>query len=141
MLQGPVLLVDDEPQVRSLVRAVLSKHGFQIVEADDGLSAWTTVQELQGAISLIVSDYSMPRLNGAALASRAKRNFPPSPYSFSRATRMRAIAFPAMPFLPSLLCRPYSLKPFIAYAGRTHRGNYALDSATLGAPDVDGRLT
>src|SRR5260370_1443045 len=118
MFQGPVLIVDDEPQVRSLIRAVLSKHGFQIVEADDGLSAWTTVQELQGAISLIVSDYSMPRLNGLALASGAKRNFPPSPYSFSRATRMRAIAFPAMPFSPGLLCRPHSLKPFIAYAGR-----------------------
>jgi len=40
---------------------------------------------------------------------------------------MRTIAFPAMPFSQSLLCRPYSLKRFIAYAGRTHRGNYALD--------------
>lgn len=55
----PVLIVDDEPQVRSLIRTVLSKHGFRVVEARDALSALTAVQELDGAISLMVSDYSM----------------------------------------------------------------------------------
>ncbi len=108
MLQGPVLLVDDEPQVRSLIRAVLSKHGFQIVEADDGLSAWTTVQELQGAISLIVSDYSMPRLNGAALASRVKAQFPTIPILFVSSNTdahdcLSCDAFLTKPFVPAVL--------------------------------------
>ena len=40
----PVLLVDDEPQVRSLIRAILSKHGFQVLEAADGERALSTVQ-------------------------------------------------------------------------------------------------
>src|ERR1017187_8580386 len=79
MFDWPILLVDDEPQARSLIRAILSKHGFRTVEAGDGTRALSTIQNLNGAISLMVSDYSMPGLDGAPLANRVKEQFPAIP--------------------------------------------------------------
>ena len=43
MLDLPILVVEDDPQVRRLIRIVLSKHGFRTVEEKDGLRALSTV--------------------------------------------------------------------------------------------------
>jgi two-component system OmpR family response regulator len=74
-----VLIVDDEPQVRSLIRAVLSKNGFLTVEAKDGIAALSTVQDLGDAIDVIICDYSLPGRNGATLAVLVKSLFPALP--------------------------------------------------------------
>lgn len=108
MFDLPVLLVDDEPQVRQLIRAVLSKHGFRIREACDGASALSALQELDGAFSLMVTDYSMPGVNGDTLASRVKERFPAIPVLLmssdaSASDCLCADAFLAKPFLPSVL--------------------------------------
>jgi len=74
-----ILIVDDEPEVRSLLREVLAAHGFRIVEAGDGGSALRLLQELGGAVGLVVSDYHMPGMDGARLARQVKRHFPGVP--------------------------------------------------------------
>ena len=40
-----VLIVDDEPVVRSLVKAVLQKEGFDVIEAGDGIDGYNVIQE------------------------------------------------------------------------------------------------
>lgn len=104
----PVLIVDDDPQVRSLVRAVLSKHGFITVEAADGKSALSTVKNMDGAIGLMVSDVSMPGLDGEALAGLVKAQFPSTPIILMSSERtvcesISIDAFLPKPFLPSVL--------------------------------------
>jgi DNA-binding NtrC family response regulator len=108
MLDLPVLLVDDEPQVRWLLRSVLTKHGFQVLEARDAMSALETVRRLDGAISLVVSDNFMPEMNGNALALIVKEQFPAIPILLmsSEATACDCVcadAFLAKPFVPSVL--------------------------------------
>jgi CheY-like chemotaxis protein len=108
MSELPVLLVDDEPQVRSLLRAVLSKHGFRFLEAVDGVDALSTVQAHNGAVSLMVTDYSMPGLDGATLARRVREQFPTIPIVLvsSEANAgdcLSGDAFLAKPFVPSAL--------------------------------------
>jgi DNA-binding response OmpR family regulator len=76
MLTLPILVVDDEPQVRLLIRAVLSKRGFRIMEATDGASALSILRDLHGAIALVITDYSMPGFNGDVLAQLVKAQFP-----------------------------------------------------------------
>ena len=104
----PVLIVDDDPQVRSLVRSVLSKHGFPTVEAADGMSALSTMRNMDGAIGLMVSDFSMPGLDGEALAGVVKAQFPDTPILLisgerSASESVAVDAFLAKPFLPSVL--------------------------------------
>lgn len=71
-----ILVVDDETQVRSLLRARFEKEGFTVLEAADG-------QEMRahlatGPVSLITLDLTLGREDGLALAReiRAQRNVP-----------------------------------------------------------------
>jgi type IV pilus assembly protein PilB len=57
-----VLIADDDPQMRRLIRSVLAREGFEVEEAADGLDALERVE--QGGIDLVVLDFEMPRLDG-----------------------------------------------------------------------------
>ncbi len=57
-----VLVADDDPQMRRLVRAVLERESVQVFEAADGLDALELVS--QHRFDLIVLDLTMPRLDG-----------------------------------------------------------------------------
>jgi DNA-binding response OmpR family regulator len=61
---GPprVLVADDDPQMRRLVRSVLEREGFEIIEAGDGLDALEAIE--RGGVSLVILDLDMPRLDG-----------------------------------------------------------------------------
>jgi len=79
MFDLPILLVDDEPQVRSFVKTVLLRQGFRVVEADDGLAAFSLIQDFHGRFSLVVSDIGVPHLDGAELSRWVKQHFPSVP--------------------------------------------------------------
>lgn len=72
----PILVVDDEAHIRGLIKTVLFRQGFPVVEAEDGLSAFSTLQSLNGEVSLIISDVRMPRLDGISLCRQVKKGFP-----------------------------------------------------------------
>jgi CheY-like chemotaxis protein len=57
-----VLIADDDPQMRRLVRAVLERDGTEMFEAKDGLDALEAIA--QHRLDLIVLDMDMPRLDG-----------------------------------------------------------------------------
>ncbi len=65
-----ILVVDDEPSIRALVRATLERAGYEVSEAADGASA------LQKAFSqrpdLILLDIALPRLSGLEVCRRLK---------------------------------------------------------------------
>ena len=57
-----VLIADDDPQMRRLIRTVLEREGFAVTEAGDGLDALDAVE--QAAPDLLLLDMDMPRLDG-----------------------------------------------------------------------------
>ena len=80
----PVLVVDDDAQIRLLVRMLLSKQGFETIEASDGCSAFATARKIDGEISLLLTDINMPGslVNGVELAGAVKSEFPEIPILF-----------------------------------------------------------
>ncbi|SEI19943.1 response regulator [Pseudomonas asplenii] len=62
-----VLIVEDDPAVRALVRDVLSELGYQFVEAEDGNAAMPVLESSQ-RIDLLISDVGLPGMNGRQLA-------------------------------------------------------------------------
>jgi two-component system chemotaxis response regulator CheY len=58
-----VLLVDDSPSVRTVTRALLSKSGFDVVEAADAAQAIRFLQN-GGHVDLVISDVEMPNMDG-----------------------------------------------------------------------------
>ena len=57
-----VLVVDDDPVVRSFITSALERSGYDVVQAQDGVEALQAVD--QGRPSAILLDLMMPRLDG-----------------------------------------------------------------------------
>jgi CheY-like chemotaxis protein len=60
-----ILMVDDEPLIRALGRAVLERAGYRVILAMDGQEAVEVYRQAHGTIDLVVLDLTMPRLSGA----------------------------------------------------------------------------
>jgi CheY-like chemotaxis protein len=67
-----ILVVDDEPGVRELVRIILEEHGHTVLEAGCGEEALQVCQQHPGSIHLLLSDVVMPGLIGAPLVERVR---------------------------------------------------------------------
>jgi signal transduction histidine kinase/CheY-like chemotaxis protein len=68
-----VLIVDDEPQIRDVTAAILSRHGYRVLMAADGIEAVAIFASRSNDISLVMTDLRMPNLDGAALAHIVRR--------------------------------------------------------------------
>ena len=75
-----ILVVDDEADIRSLLRILLEKDGHRVLEAADGIQALEILRD-EGDVSLILLDIMMPRLDGFQTA-RALRNKTDAPILF-----------------------------------------------------------
>jgi PAS domain S-box-containing protein len=62
-----VLIVEDEPAVRSLIRRILEREGHRVLEAMDGEHALAASRASDAAIDLLITDVRMPGLGGPAL--------------------------------------------------------------------------
>jgi len=65
-----LLLTDDEDLVRDLVRSILAARGYQVLVARDGRESLEIGSRHEGTIHLLVTDMSMPNMNGQELAQR-----------------------------------------------------------------------
>lgn len=65
-----ILLVEDEEVVLRLVRSILQKEGYTVLEAKSGAEAIALSEQQAGAIHLLVTDVVMPRMSGRQLAQR-----------------------------------------------------------------------
>lgn len=66
-----ILLVDDLPEMRQLVKRMLSHLKMEILESENGLQAWQKLQEEPG-IDLVITDWMMPAMSGPALISKIR---------------------------------------------------------------------
>jgi DNA-binding response OmpR family regulator len=71
-----VLVVDDEPDLRKVVRRTLESEGFHVEEASDGESALRLVQARTEPFELVLTDLSMPVIDGRQLSETLARYRP-----------------------------------------------------------------
>jgi len=71
-----VLLVDDEDSVRSVLAGALSQEGYRVLEAGNGKEALGLIQRCGESIDLLLTDVTMPEMDGEDLADRAKASRP-----------------------------------------------------------------
>ena len=68
-----ILIVDDDPTQRRLMRAVCEKGGYPVLQADSGEAALSILQSQQGAeVALVMLDLRMPGLGGMETLLRMK---------------------------------------------------------------------
>jgi two-component system cell cycle sensor histidine kinase/response regulator CckA len=72
---GTVLLVEDEPMVRSVAERALTRHGYKVVTADNGEDALSILGGDE-TIDLLISDVVMPGMDGPTMVREARKSWP-----------------------------------------------------------------
>jgi CheY-like chemotaxis protein len=65
-----VLIVDDEPVVRNMVRSIIQAEGYSFLVAGNGQDALTLSRAYPGDIHILLTDFAMPQMNGGELANK-----------------------------------------------------------------------
>ena len=78
MSEGRVLVVDDEAEVRKSVRLLLSKAGYDVVEADNGEAGVRAIKRGDNpfALGAIICDLNMPEMSGMEAIPYFRSQFP-----------------------------------------------------------------
>ena len=71
-----VLLVEDEEPVRTLVRRVLERNGYAVMEACHAQEALSLADDPARPIDILISDLDLPGMSGRELADRLRRRTP-----------------------------------------------------------------
>ena len=72
---GTVLLVEDEPMVRSVAERALTRHGYTVITADNGEDALEVLGRGE-EIALLISDVVMPGMDGPTMVREARKTRP-----------------------------------------------------------------
>ncbi len=74
-----VLTVDDEEDIRKIIRLQLSGTRFEILEAEDVEQAITLLKDNALTIEVIICDVRMPKISGVEAVDYFRQNFPSTP--------------------------------------------------------------
>jgi CheY-like chemotaxis protein len=77
-----LLLVEDDPSLRTATARILRSLGYQVLEAADAQHALGLVAESSGPIDLLLTDVVMPGLSGPELAQQLRHDRPELPVLF-----------------------------------------------------------
>lgn len=69
-----ILIIDDEPQIRSMLRLMLERVGYEVAEAPDGIEGIRRYRE--NPADLIITDLIMPNKDGIGMIIDLKKEFP-----------------------------------------------------------------
>jgi two-component system cell cycle sensor histidine kinase/response regulator CckA len=106
-----VLLVEDEEQVRNMVRIMLTRLGYMVLEAKDGVEAGEIFQRHQEDIRCVLSDLTMPRMDGWDLLAALRNISSDIPVILSSGYDESRVMIGEHPERPNaFIGKPYRLK-------------------------------
>lgn len=72
MMVRKLLIADDDPASRELLREILEAQGYQVVEAEDGQAALNKIEEERP--DLVLLDIQMPKLDGLGVVRQLRQS-------------------------------------------------------------------
>jgi DNA-binding response OmpR family regulator len=73
MQMAPIMIVDDDPYIRELVRVFMLKEGFDVIEASDGADALKQLETVQ--VDMVIMDIMMPNMDGWELCKELREHY------------------------------------------------------------------
>jgi CheY-like chemotaxis protein len=74
--KSTILVVDDEPEIRKLVAAMVGQFGYTVLTADSGEHALTLCKNYKEPIELLITDVVAPGMSGPMLADKLSEKRP-----------------------------------------------------------------
>jgi DNA-binding NtrC family response regulator len=74
-----LLIVDDEPNMRTVLQGLLAREGYAVSTAEDGRAALEHLDRVGGDVHAILSDLRMPGIDGMQLLAEVTQRFPGRP--------------------------------------------------------------
>jgi two-component system cell cycle sensor histidine kinase/response regulator CckA len=71
-----VLVVEDEENVRNLAVLALTRLGYQVLQAENGVEGLEMIEKKPGVIRLVMTDVVMPQMGGPELAEKIIQKYP-----------------------------------------------------------------
>jgi two-component system cell cycle sensor histidine kinase/response regulator CckA len=106
---GTVLLVEDEPMVRTVAERALTRHGYSVVTANNGFEALDILNR-GDEFALLISDVVMPEMDGPTMVKEARQSRPDLPVLFmsgyAEEQLRKSIDLDKVAFLP----KPFSVQ-------------------------------
>ena len=108
---GSILLAEDEEQVRNMARIMLTRLGYTVLEAKDGVDALEMFQQHQDEICCVLSDLTMPRMDGWETLAALRKLSPDTPVILSSGYDEAMVMAEEHTEIPNaFLGKPYQLK-------------------------------
>jgi two-component system, cell cycle sensor histidine kinase and response regulator CckA len=102
-----ILVVDDEPAVRSVVKAILQYRGYKVLEAANGEEGLQVLQRGPGSVGLVLLDINMPGLGGWETLARMRELSPRTPVLMLSGSPDKAGHAIADPGAAGVLAKPF----------------------------------
>ncbi|HEY4611780.1 MAG TPA: response regulator, partial [Bacteroidota bacterium] len=77
---GTILVVEDEPVLRSLMTSLLETYGYRVLVAEDGIKAVSVFEQAKDEIALVISDLGLPGISGYESIQRLRALRPEVPF-------------------------------------------------------------
>ena len=74
--RATILVVDDEEAIRRMMQRMLGNSGYTVLNAASAVEALSVCEEQNEALQLVVTDVTMPGMNGFDLAQRISERWP-----------------------------------------------------------------
>jgi len=113
-----ILVVDDEPMLRSLVGRMLADEGFPVLEAADGREALDALEQFGRDVALVITDVVMPRVSGVELLERLSVSHRGLPVVLMSGYRERQLLERGLTAPCAMLEKPFSAAVLLAEVRR-----------------------
>ena len=107
-----ILVVDDDPSLRAILRTILADAGFAVCEAGDGVTALEQLAAVTPV--MVITDIRMPRMGGVAVADQVTRRPKPIPCILMSSANLN----PHHQLAP-FLAKPFTIEALLDVVART----------------------
>ena len=112
---GVILLVDDEPTIRAILRQGFESAGYKVLEAVDGVDGFASFVRHRSSITAVLLDLTMPRMGGDEVFEEIHKLAPEVPVVLmSGYSEEEATAALSGRGLAGFLSKPCSIKEALA---------------------------
>jgi two-component system KDP operon response regulator KdpE len=134
MSAEPILIVDDNPQIRRALRTILISQGFVVMDARTGEEALDLIRKER--VELILLDVNLPGISGIETCREIRRagNIPVIMLTVRNSERDKVQAFDAG--ADDYIVKPFGAEELTARVRATLRRSGAEDSASFVSPDL-----